>query len=246
LRGMPLLRFPHGDVRALRRCASEVRRLGRMPVVLADGYTPGDAQAPPLRAYAAIAAGQGGWLVLDDTQGLGVLGPDGGGSLRLHRLQDYPVLVGASLAKGFGAPLAVLAGPAMMIACFEQCSEARVHASPPSVAEIAAARRALRVNARIGPLLRRRLAAQVDLFRRRVTGAGLACHGGAFPVQVVPLPVDAGERLAQAQSLARTLQAVLLRTTQGLALGFLLRADHGEHEVARTAALLVCAMQEWT
>lgn len=234
LLGIPVYRFAHGDVRQLAMLAHQLRP--RAPVVLADGYTPGDAGPPPLRAYIEIAAPLGGWLLLDDTQALGVLGEQGGGSVRLHGLQGMPVLAGASLAKGFGAPLAVLAGPAQAIAAFERCSESRVHASPPSVAVIAAARAALRINARDGPGLRRTLLARIRQLRGALAAAGVACHGGAFPVQLVPLPAMP-ERAAVV--LAEQAQAVLLRTKDGLALAMLLRAEHGQDEVARVAALLV-------
>jgi 8-amino-7-oxononanoate synthase len=230
--GVPVRRFRHGDVPQLARLAG---RGGRTPVVLADGYTPGDAWPPPLRAYAGIVAPLGGWLVLDDTQALGVLGRHGGGSIRLHGLQAMPVLAGASLAKGWGAPLAVLAGPAPVIAAFERHSESRVHASPPSVAVIAAARHALHVNARDGPRLRRTLMARIRQLRAALAAAGLACHGGTFPVQLVPLPAMGQD---EALALAELAQGVLLRTKNGLALGLLLRADHSERDVARVVALL--------
>lgn len=241
-RGVPVVRFRHGDSAALARLAQALWRQGWAPVVLADGYTPGDMRPPPLRAYARIAARFGGWLVLDDTQALGVLGPGGGGSVLLHGLQGAPVLTGASLAKGFGAPLAVLAGPAQAIRYFERHSEASVHSSPPSVAVIAAARQALGINARHGTTLRRMLAARVAQLRQALAAQGLACHGGAFPVQVVPLPQRVRSRPQLADALAEKLHALLLRTRDGPALGLLLRADHGEHEVARVAALLAQAI----
>lgn len=60
--------------------------------------------------------------MLDDTQALGILGcyprPDapygegGGGSLRHFGIQSPEILSGNSLVKGFGVPVAVLAGTA--------------------------------------------------------------------------------------------------------------------------------------
>lgn len=242
--GALLRRFRHGDPDGLARLVAGCQALGRHPVVLADGYTPGDARPQPLAAYARIAQQAGGWLVLDDTQALGVLGPEGGGSLRLHGLVGAGasrVLCGASLAKAFGAPLAVLAGPAAAIAEFDEGSAARVHSSPPSVAAIAAARAALRINREQGDALRAALLRQVHVFRERIKAAGLPCQGGRFPVQVVPL---GGMDARRAQSIADTVRAVLLQREHGLALGFLLRADHGESEVERVAALLVRLIKE--
>ena len=58
--------------------------------------------------------------------------------------------MGSSLAKGFGAPLAVIAGNAELITKFEDLSATRVHSSPPSLAVISAAQRALAVNEKRG------------------------------------------------------------------------------------------------
>ena len=82
-------------------------------------------------------------LVADDTQALGILGhsPDarmpyghgGGGSLRWSGIGGPEALVFASLAKGFGVPIAVLAGSRARIREFEEKSLTRVHCSPPSM-----------------------------------------------------------------------------------------------------------------
>ena len=48
-------------------------------------------------------------------------------------------MIVSSLAKAFGAPLAVLAGSDAFMTVFEQESATRMHCSPPSVAVIAAA-----------------------------------------------------------------------------------------------------------
>jgi len=182
-KGAVLQRFRAGDATHARTLAARWRALGRRPVLLADGYTPGNDAAPPLADLAEVAARTGGFLVLDDTQALGVLGPDGGGSVAAHGLAGAPVLAGASLAKGFGTPLAVLAGPRRPLAEFMAASEGRVHCSPPSVALVAAAAHALQLNRRAGDALRLRLRARVGQLRAMLAARGIACSGGAFPVQ---------------------------------------------------------------
>ncbi|SFU62353.1 aminotransferase class I/II-fold pyridoxal phosphate-dependent enzyme [Pseudoduganella namucuonensis] len=235
--------FRHGDSAGLARLAGECRERDLSPVVLADGYSPGDRRPPPLADYAGIARGAGGLLVLDDTQALGVLGERGGGSVRLHGLAGAPVAVGASLAKGFGAPLAVLGGGVELVARFERQSASRAHASPPSAAVIAAARQALRENQERGEHLRGMLLARVRQFRGGLAEAGVACLGGDFPVQVVPLPAR-GLDEGHAAAMAAALNAVPLRSGAGPALAFLLRADHAPYDVAHVVALLIHHLRE--
>ena len=140
--GLPRQVFPSGEVAALRRLVAAWGRQGRRPLILADGYVPGSEQVLPLAGYAAVARQGGGYLLLDDTQVLGVMGASGGGSARLHGLPGESLIIGASLAKGFGVPLAVLTGSDGLLRRFEAHSQTRVHASPPSAAVLAAARRA--------------------------------------------------------------------------------------------------------
>src|SRR5471032_1046109 len=183
LRGLPLRVFPHDAADAARRLAQRALRAGRRPLILADGYSPGSVRAPPLAAYARIAADCGGYLVLDDTQVLGLRGAEGGGSARLAGVGGPRVLVGASLAKAFGAPLAVLAGDAGVVRRFEMRSQTRRHASPPSAAVIAAGARALDINRSCGAQLRRSLAARIRQWRAGLARLDIDARGGGFPVQ---------------------------------------------------------------
>ena len=80
--GLPRQVFPSGEMAALRRLVAAWRRQGRRPLILADGYVPGSEQVLPLAGYAALARQGGGYLLLDDTQVLGVMGTQGGGSAR--------------------------------------------------------------------------------------------------------------------------------------------------------------------
>lgn len=227
--GLPLQPFRHGDVAALQQLARQCARRGRRPLILADGYAPGSGQAPPLASYAALAGDAGGYLVLDDTQALGVMGEDGGGSARLHRLSGEHVVIGASLAKGFGAPLAVLAGSSVLLRRFDAYSKTRVHASPPSAAVLAAARYALDINARHGDALRATLAANLRHWHAGLARAGIAVRGGMFPVQRLPGLAWLQAPLARAG--VRTL-------AQAGGLTLLVRADHTPAQLAQVTGLL--------
>jgi 8-amino-7-oxononanoate synthase len=189
----PVYTFPAGDTAALERLVGNPACRRRRPIIVCDAFWPGSDRQPPLARYAAFVARHHGLLVLDDTQALGVLGHGastgaplgwgGGGSLRHRSLGGAHVVVGASLAKGFGVPVAVLSGSRATVSRFEAGSGTRVHASPPSVAVIQAATRALALNRQRGDALRLRLTHRVQQFRRRLARLGLRAAGGAFPVQ---------------------------------------------------------------
>ena len=252
--GARVWRFAHHDAAALAALAREAVRRGLRPVVVCDGFCPGCNRAAPLRAYARIAAEHDGLLVFDDTQALGVLGrtPDdacpyghgGGGSLRWHGLGGAHIAVGASLAKGFGAPLAVLAGGDELIVRFVHNSAVRLHCSPPAVASVQAACVALERNAAEGDHWRACLLRLVQRLRATLVRAGLDAVGTLrFPVQsfIARQPPGTATLVRLMRRLADGgVQALLTRGCQGLAprLSFLVTARHRAADVDHIAALL--------
>jgi len=190
--GVPVRTFPHRDLVALGRHLRALSGTGRRPLVVADGYCTGCGRAAPVAGYLEALRPYGGVLVLDDTQALGILGRDpgpgapygrgGGGTVRWAGVAG-PVVQVDSLAKGFGAPLAVLAGPAGLVEGIRTRGPTQVHSSAPSTADLRAAERALAVNARSGDRLRARLLWLIRRFRRRLADRGVRLGTGEFPVQ---------------------------------------------------------------
>jgi 8-amino-7-oxononanoate synthase len=192
--GSQVENFPHHSVAALRRILDRLARTRVQPIVVTDGYCPSCGRPAPIRAYDELVRRAGGYLVIDDTQALGVLGDSpteahpygtgGGGSLRWHQTYGPHIVVGSSLAKGFGAPLAALSGSRALIERFVDRSETRLHCSPPSVAAVHAARQALQINRLHGDGLRRKLLDLVRRLRHGLRAAGLvAASSFPFPVQ---------------------------------------------------------------
>jgi 8-amino-7-oxononanoate synthase len=252
-RGTPLQSFRHGCAAGALRAAVAAARAGRRPVLVADGCSPGAGRAPPLRAYADIARRLGGYLVLDDTQAFGLFGrapgigapygTGGGGSLPLHGLAGAHVVLGASLAKAFGAPCAVLAGDADLVRRFEAESATRRHSSPPSVAAIRAGLCALRLNRTHGDALRARLWRLVARWRDGLARHGLAARGGNFPVQTLELaPQVDGARLHQLLRGAG-IDTVLQRDGGRATVSFLFRADHTDADVEQAVAVLAACLR---
>jgi 8-amino-7-oxononanoate synthase len=244
-RGALVRRFAHHDAGHLRRLlAQDAPRRGR-PAVVSDGFCPGCGREAPLREYLESVRGQGGVLVLDDTQALGIFGrpsagtpygSGGGGSLRRQGLEGPDILVGSSLAKAFGVPVAVLAGGRELIRVLEGLSETRVHCSPPSAAVIHASRSALATNARHGDALRYRLAERVARFHRSVERMGLPVRGGLFPTQSIS-SASLDVRTVHGRLRAAGIRAVLhrARCSSEAALTFVITAMHSPEELDRAA-----------
>lgn len=243
VKGAAVYSFRHHDPEALLAQIKLHAHRRQYPVVIADGFCPVCGHAAPVGDYLEIVRRFGGLLVLDDTQALGILGEmpalhtpygkDGGGMLRWSENFGPDILVGSSLAKGLGVPVAVLAGSKNLLKRFKTASDTRVHGSPPSVAVIHAASHALKVNQVQGNLLRHQLAQRVAQFRKGLESIGWASSGGWFPVQTLREIVgNAAVRMHQHLS-RHGIQTVLSRSRNNMEvrLSFLITARHSSWEI---------------
>jgi 8-amino-7-oxononanoate synthase len=163
--------------------------------------------------------------------------------LRWHALDSPDVIVVASLAKAFGAPIAMLGGSNDVVARLEATSGTRVHCSPPSVASLHAAAHALAVNRRCGDRLRSRLAARVLQFQRELRAIGLTAIGGVFPVQTLAAVQDE-QTVRLHRALTRAGVHSVLRRDHGHShprMTFILTAHHTPDDIHALVEMLARA-----
>lgn len=198
LSGARLQRYAHADPKALaaRLAASK----GARRLVVTDGVFSMDGDIAPLAALSQSARAGGAWLMVDDAHGLGVVGPQGRGSVAAAGLglDEVPVLVG-TLGKAFGTFGAFVAGSEALIETLIQQARPYIYttAMPPAVAE--ATRTALEL-VRGGDARREHLAALIARFREGAAQLGLTVMPSSTPIQ--PLLVgEVGRALAWSRAL---------------------------------------------
>lgn len=243
MHGVPVREFRHRDATKLRALIEQDRGTRRRPIIVADGFCPSCGGPAPVTEFLRCVSSYNGYVVLDDTQALGVLGRQGGGSLRWQGIKSPDVIVGSSLAKGFGSPMAMLAGSASLIRCFEEQSATRVHCSPPSLAALHAAEHALVTNSAVGGRLRRHLAQLVHRFHAGLHAIGLGVDGGLFPVQTLRPAGIAADILYQ-RLLRLGIRTVLMRRCRelGTRVAFLITALHRFSDIDRVVEAIGRAM----
>ncbi|WP_288409503.1 8-amino-7-oxononanoate synthase [uncultured Herbaspirillum sp.] len=134
LSGASLKVFPHNDTarleQVLARCPA-----GRK-LVATDAVFSMDGDLAPLAELAAVCARQDAWLLVDDAHGLGVLGPQGQGSLALAQVQAPHVIYMGTLGKAAGVAGAFVAGQRDVLAWIMQRARTYMFttAHPPALA----------------------------------------------------------------------------------------------------------------
>ncbi len=236
--GVSVRIFEHHDPLDLQSQVHRVINDGHRPIVVADGFCVPCGCPAPITAYLEAINEFGGQLILDDTQALGILGSSpsesqpyglgGGGSLRSNSIANSNVIVVSSLAKGFGVPIACMAGSQRLIDWFLTRSETRSACSQPCRPVIHAGEHALWVNQTDGEQLRSLLSNNVRHFQTRLREVGIAIEAGLFPVQAIsPIPGVNAQQL-NVKLNESGIQTVLIdrHDTEEFGVGCLITANH--------------------
>ncbi len=248
-RGVPFRRYRHQDMSSLMALLDRDRGLGRSPVVVTDGFCPDCGQMAPLKALLSAVSSMRGTVVIDDTQALGVFGRfpsparpygvGGGGSTRFAGVKSPRLLIVESLAKGFGAPVAAVAGSTKNVRRFASSSASRVHCSPPSSADLHAAELALQINREKGDQLRSKVLALTRRLRKGLVALGFRPGPTDFPVQVLR-DRDRPPSQLQRDLLRHGIRAVLHqgKCTGSLRVSLLITAGHNKLDIDEALAAI--------
>jgi 8-amino-7-oxononanoate synthase len=173
LSGCMLKRYPHADVDAAERqllgCADGAAMLA------SDGVFSMDGDPAPLHALSAVAQRQQATLYVDDAHGVGVLGPDGRGSVAAAGLnvRDVPLQL-VTFGKALGSYGAAVVGDEDLIAHLVETARPHIYTTALSPAQAAATHEAVRVaRSRDGHALRETLQLRIDQLREGARSRGL-------------------------------------------------------------------------
>ncbi|WP_129128440.1 8-amino-7-oxononanoate synthase [Geomonas oryzae] len=191
-------RFGHRDMAGLERLLEDKGGSGRR-LIVTDGVFSMDGDIAPLKEMVRLARRYDALLMVDDAHGTGVLGATGRGTAELLGVMgDVDIHMG-TLGKGLGSFGAYAAASETI--CDYLVNKARSFifstSMPPAVLAPSIAALDL-VDSAEGKELRDRLAANVALFKERLTGAGFDTMGSE--TQIVPIfvgPAEATMRFSQ-------------------------------------------------
>jgi len=176
--------YPHNDTHALESILKE-HSDARRKLIITDGVFSMDGDIAPLKELARVCKTHDALLVVDDAHGIGVLGPEGRGSIAAAGLSedDVPVLIG-TLGKAVGTSGAFVAGPAMLMDYLVQKARTYIYttAMPPAIARATCASIDL---IEADDAQRRHLGELIAQFRRQAGAMGYQLMPSDTPIQPI-------------------------------------------------------------
>lgn len=195
-----LKRYPHADVSAALRQLTSHRDGAAM--LATDAVFSMDGDIAPLLDLVLLTRSQDAMLYVDDAHGIGVLGPEGRGSVAAAKLssKEVPLLV-LPMGKAFGGQGAVLCGSEAIIGHISETARPYLFSTAPPPAMAAAMRASLKL-IRTEPWRRAKLASLIARFRRAGMRHGLPLQDSQTAIQ----PIILGDN-AKALKVAKSLEA---------------------------------------
>jgi 8-amino-7-oxononanoate synthase len=198
--GKPIITFKHLDHRDLSEKLATYATSSRNAAIVTDGVFPSTGIIAPLDRYSvAMEAHPGSLLCIDDSHGVGVLGPNGRGSFDHFGLSGPQYFQAGTLSKAFGGYGGFVGGTTGLAEKISANSKLMVGASPPPIPAAAAASAGLKV---LGdkPEIRQTLWRNVKYLRQSLADIGIQTPQTNVPI----VSFGADENLAEvAQELER-------------------------------------------
>jgi 8-amino-7-oxononanoate synthase len=115
LSGGEMVRYPHGDLAALRRTLDRFGGASGGVLVVTDGIFSMEGDIADLPAIVAIAREYGARVLVDDAHSVGVLGDQGGGTAQHYGMENEVDLTMVTFSKSFASIGGAAAGPEPVI-----------------------------------------------------------------------------------------------------------------------------------
>ena len=181
-----LVRYPHGDLKGLRR-ALERNAGANGALVVTDGVFSMEGNIVNLPGVAEVVEEFGARLMVDDAHSVGVLGPNGGGTAEHFGMQERVDLTMVTFSKSFASIGGAVAGPENVIHYLRHHARPLIFSASMPPSAVATVLACLDVMAR-EPERRARLWENADYLRSGLQSLGFDTATSETPI----IPVASG------------------------------------------------------
>ncbi|MNS81669.1 8-amino-7-oxononanoate synthase [compost metagenome] len=183
-------RFGHNDMAALERQLEPNRGL-----IVSEGVFSMDGDQGPWRELATLAAQSGNWLMIDDAHGLGVLGPQGRGTLAAQGVDPGSVHIQmGTFGKALGVAGAFVGGSRELVEYLVNFARHYVYSTHTPAAQACAVSKSIEL-VRAADDARAHLGQLIARFRQGAEALGWRLGASETPIQ----PLLVGESAAALQ-----------------------------------------------
>ena len=243
-----LIRYPHNDMKALRRLLSSTEAAGRR-LIVTDGIFSMDGDMAPLEELVALKKEFNALLMVDDAHGTGALGATGRGSAELTGTMAAIDIHMGTLGKALGSFGAYVAASHEIIEYLINRARSFIFSTSLPPAVVAASLAALDlVDSQEGAGLRKKLEQNADHLREALCSAGFDTMGSI--TQIVPVAIgEATEVMAYSRALLEKgifVQGIRPPTVPAgsCRLRFTVMATHTSDDIAEAVAAITAVRQE--
>lgn len=200
--------FPHNNLEMLERVLKDARDKFLTRLVIIDGVYSQDGDLAKMDEIYRLTKQYGGYLMVDDAHGIGVLGQTGRGAIEVYNLLDKVDLISGTLSKAFGhvGGFVVAAPHIINFLRFQSRQQVFSSTSTPAAACLIKAFELMDEE----PEWRQKLAENVSYFKKGLTDLGLDI--GITESAIIPVKIgdahktgDAGRLLLEAGIYANTI-----------------------------------------
>ncbi len=182
-----LVRYPHGDLKGLRRVLERNAGATGGALVVTDGIFSMEGNIVNLPAVAEVAEEFGARLMVDDAHSVGVLGPNGGGTAEHFGMQERVDLTMVTFSKSFASIGGAVSGPENVIHYLRHHARSLIFSASMPPSAVATVLACLDVMAR-EPERRARLWENADYLRSGLQSIGFDTATSETPI----IPVASG------------------------------------------------------
>jgi len=233
----PVHTFKHRDPEDLTRQLKARLKAGDVPLVMTDGIFPTFGLIAPVPELAKILEPYQGYLCIDDSHSVGVLGPNGRGTYEHFGISSERCLYAGTMSKAFGGHGGFIPASKAFIDHIKATCGAYPGATPSPTPAMAASIKGLEIVGR-EPERRERLRRNVTRMKSGLRTMGFETNDNPVPIATWALKSAGDMKRVQAELFDRGI-AVALSKYVGAPAGGVLRASiFSEHTPAQIDRLL--------
>ena len=233
----PVFAFKHRDPDDLARNLKLHLKAGDIPLVMTDGIFPTFGLIAPVPEYLKILEPYEGYLCLDDSHSVGVLGPNGRGTYEHFGVKSDRCFFAGTMSKAFGGHGGFIPAPKAFIDHIKATCGAYPGATPSPTPAMAASIMGLEIVKR-EPQRRERLRRNVVLAKTGLKKLGFETNDNPVPIVTWALKSAEDMKRVQAELFDRGIVVAISKYVGAPAGGVLRASIFSEHTPAQIERLL--------